>query len=144
MTPELIFRLSNSLALAGWILLVFFGRRRWVSGLITGVFIPATFAAVYIALLLYHFGGSEGSFNTLAGVAALFSDPWLLLAGWIHYLAFDLFVGSWQVRDAAANEISHWLIAPSLILTFLFGPAGLLLYLGMRATIRRRVFIAEG
>jgi hypothetical protein len=36
----------------------------------------------------------------LSAVAMLFSNPWLLLAGWTHYLAFDLFIGSWKLRDA--------------------------------------------
>jgi hypothetical protein len=62
----------------------------------------------------------------------LFQNKWLLLAGWIHYLAFDLFIGSWQVRDAAKQGISHWLVIPCLALTFMFGPIGLLLYFLLR------------
>jgi len=61
-----------------------------------------------------------------------------MLAGWVHYLAFDLFVGNWQVRDAQAHGIPHWAIAPSLILTFLFGPAGLLLYFAVRTLKSRK------
>ena len=52
--------------------------------------------------------------------------------GWVHYLAFDLFVGSWQVRDAQERGIPHLAVVPSLILTFLFGPVGLLLYFIIR------------
>jgi hypothetical protein len=65
-------------------------------------------------------------------VAALFENHWLLLAGWVHYLAFDLFIGSWEVRDAAKNGIAHWMVIPCLVLTFLFGPIGLLLYFLLR------------
>jgi len=50
----------------------------------------------------------------------------LLLAGWVHYLAFDLFIGSWEVEDAAANGIPHWLLLPCLFLTLMVGPVGLL------------------
>ena len=53
----------------------------------------------------------------------------LLLAGWVQYLAFDLFIGAWQVRDARTQGISHLLVIPCLLLTFLFGPAGLLHFL---------------
>jgi hypothetical protein len=63
----------------------------------------------------------------------LFSQPWLLLAGWIHYLAFDLFVGSWEVRDARDRGIPHLAVVPCLTLTFLFGTAGWLLYAMVRA-----------
>ena len=56
----------------------------------------------------------------------------MLLAGWTHYLAFDLFIGGWEVRDAQRRGIPHLLVVPALVLTFLFGPAGLLLYLAIR------------
>ena len=59
--------------------------------------VPAAFAALYTVLIAIHFAGSEGGFSSLPDVALLFSNPWLLLAGWIHYLAFDLLVGSWEV-----------------------------------------------
>jgi hypothetical protein len=64
----------------------------------------------------------------LHAVAQLFYNPWFLLAGWIHYLAFDLFVGCWQVRHAQQQGIPHWMVVPCLILTFLFGPMGWLMY----------------
>jgi len=132
MTPERLFSLANSTALLGWMILVFAGRRRWAAALVTGAILPALFAVLYSGLIVAHWGETQGGFSTLTGVAALFSNPWLLLAGWIHYLAFDLFIGSWQVRDAAANNIPHLAVIPCLILTFLLGPAGLFLYLALR------------
>ena len=139
MTPESVFKIANSLALLAWLLLIVLGRKRWVSGLVTAVLAPGVFALAYVAIFAAHSSESTGNFNTLAGVSALFSNPWLLLAGWIHYLAFDLFTGSWQVRDAARQGISHWLVIPCLILTFLLGPAGLLLYFVLRASLRRQL-----
>ena len=65
--------------------------------------------------------------------------PWLLLAGWIHYLAFDLFVGSWEVRDAQERGIPHLAVVPCLLLTFMFGPAGWFLYNLVRAKYGDRV-----
>jgi hypothetical protein len=93
---------------------------------------PVLLAVVYIVLIAAALPGSEGGFSSLAGVSALFDNPWLLLAGWTHYLAFDLFVGGWEVRDAQSRGIPHLLVVPALVLTFLFGPAGLLLYLAIR------------
>jgi hypothetical protein len=142
MTPDQIFRICNTVALMGWLILVLFGWKRWVSSVVTAVFLPLLFAVIYSALFLTHWGGSSGNFNSLTGVAALFANPWLLLAGWVHYLAFDLFVGSWQARDALAHRIPHLAVVPCLLLTFLFGPAGLLLYLALRFALRRRVEIS--
>ena len=75
---------------------------------------------------------SEGGFSSLAGVRALFDNPWALLAGWTHYLAFDLFIGGWEVRDAQQRGLPHLFVVPALVLTFLLGPAGLLFYLAIR------------
>lgn len=141
MTPEVLFGISNKVALLGWLLLIVAGRKRWASGLVTGVLIPLALALVYSLLIPLHWGESDGSFSTLAGVAALFSNRWLLLAGWVHYLAFDLFIGNWEVRDAMRNRISHWAVIPCLVLTFLFGPAGLLCYFLLRLAVRRKLDI---
>jgi hypothetical protein len=132
MSPEQIFRICNFVALAGWLLLIFAGRARWAAPLVTGVLLPLVFAVLYVSLLAANWGETSGGFSTLSAVAALFSNRWLLLAGWIHYLAFDLFIGSWQVRDARSNDIPHLAVIPCLILTFLFGPAGLLVYFVIR------------
>ncbi len=61
------------------------------------------------------------------GEARLFENPYLLLAGWVHFLAFDLLVGAWEVRDARRVGITHLLVVPCLLLTFMAGPVGLLL-----------------
>ena len=62
----------------------------------------------------------------------MFQDPWALLAGWVHYLCFDLAVGAWALRDAQRRGLPHLLLVPALVLTFLLGPVGLLLYAGLR------------
>jgi Domain of unknown function (DUF4281) len=132
MTAEDIFALANFVALAGWLVLIIAGRTRWAGALVTGTILPLLLTVLYCGLIVTHWKDAEGGFGTLAGVQALFSNQWILLAGWVHYLAFDLFIGSWQVRDSKEHDISHWLVVPSLILTFLFGPAGLLLYFMIR------------
>ena len=99
-------------------------------------------AAVYAALIVANWGG-PGGFSSLAGVAALFSNPWMLLAGWVHYLAFDLLVGTWEVLDARERGVPHFLVIPCLFLTFMFGPAGWLLYQGVRRVGAGRRHIAR-
>jgi hypothetical protein len=130
MTTDTLFRILNMATLAAWLPLVFFPRRRWANTIVP-IAMPALLGVVYIALLALSLPGSDGSFSSLAGVRALFVDPRGLLAGWTHYLAFDLFIGGWQVRDAQQRGIHHLLVVPALALTFLFGPAGLLLYLAI-------------
>jgi ABA4-like protein len=131
MTPERAFSILNTLALAGWLPLVLLPRKRWATSGVP-VAVPVALAVVYVVLVAWALPGSNGGFSSLGGVRTLFENPWALLAGWVHYLAFDLFIGGWEVRDAQHRGISHVLVVPVLVVTFLFGPAGLLLYLGIR------------
>jgi hypothetical protein len=140
MTPDQLFDIANSVALTAWLGLLFLPRVRVVTDVIAAVLIPCLFAAAYFVILMRFFdpGGFE-KFSTLAGLASLQGSPWLLLAGWLHYLAFDLFVGTWEVRTARREGIAHLAIVPSLLLTFMAGPAGLLLFVITRYLIRRRL-----
>jgi Domain of unknown function (DUF4281) len=137
MSPNQIFSIVNFLALGCWLLLAVLPGKKWVSAVAAGVAVPALFAAIYSVIIALTFSSAEGGFSSLSDVAALFRNPWLLLAGWIHYLAFDLLVGTWETRDARERGISHLLVLPCLVLTFLFGPAGWLLYLGVRSLYGR-------
>jgi len=143
MTPDKLFSICNPVALLGWLILIFAGQMRWAAAFVTGAIIPLLFGILYGSLIIAHWGETAGSFSTLTGVATLFGNKWLLLAGWIHYLAFDLFIGSWQVRDSAKNGIAHWWVIPCLLLTFLFGPIGLVLYFLVRIAKVRSLRLAS-
>lgn len=130
-SADTLFAIANPLPLPVWLLLVFVPRWKYTLPIVRLVLVPLL-AIAYAALVLTKFGGAEGDFNSLAGVQLLFSNPYTLLAGWIHYLAFDIFVGAWIVEDALAREVPWWARVVPLPLTLMFGPAGLLLYLVLR------------
>ena len=132
MSPEQMFGITNTIAMLGWLLLAVLPGRRWVTDVVTGKAIPMLFALLYVAIAATKFGSAEGGFSTLDGVASLFTNPWLLVAGWVHYLAFDLLIGTWEARDADERRIPHLVLLPCLFLTLMFGPAGWLLYIGVR------------
>lgn len=132
MTPHQIFSIANSAALVCWLLLIVLPAKGWVNRTLAGLVLPAAFAFVYAIIMAVHFSASDGGYSSLSDVALLFRNPWLLLAGWIHYLAFDLLVGSWEARDARRRSINHVLVVPCLLLTFLFGPLGWLVYMAIR------------
>ena len=139
MTADQVFSIANAVALCAWILLVVLPRQQWVYGILAPIAMPAFFALIYVAIIVTQWKGSAGGFSSLSAVGILFSQPWLLLAGWVHYLAFDLFVGSWEVRDARERGIPHLAVVPCLLLTFLFGPAGWLAYAALRLAYPSRV-----
>jgi hypothetical protein len=141
-TFELIFTIANPLAMLGWLGLVFFPGRKLVVDGISGIAIPVLLSLAYAGLIAAYFAGSDGGFSSIEAVRALFQSDALLVAGWLHYLAFDLFVGAWQVRTARAESIPHLMVVPCLVLTFLFGPVGFLLFLILRAAYARRATLA--
>ncbi len=128
MKAEQMFSIVNLMAMISWILLAVAPRWVLTRKIVLSGAIPILLSVAYLILIITFFGSSEGSFGSLAGVMKLFTYEWVVLAGWIHYLAFDLFVGVWEVKDAQAKGISHWLVIPCLFLTFMLGPIGFLLY----------------
>jgi hypothetical protein len=139
MTPEQLFSVDNVVTMVAWLLLILLPKARWTST-VAPILLPSLLAVVYVVLLAVALPWGEGGFSSLAAVKTLFANPWALLAGWVHYLAFDLFIGGWEVRDAQSRGIPHLLIVPALLLTFLFGPAGLILYLATCAGRRRGIY----
>lgn len=127
MNAETIFSIANTTALLSWILLAVAPRWTWTKRIVRAA-IPLLLSAAYLVLSVLFFGHAEGGFGTLDDVMKLFTNKNVALAGWIHYLAFDLFVGSWEVKDSQERGISHWFVVPCLLLTFLLGPIGFLLY----------------
>jgi hypothetical protein len=127
-----VFSACNLVALVGWTLLLTVPRHRLAMTTAATV-IPPTLAAIYLTLFALHARESSGGFSSLAAVAQLFANHWLLLAGWVLYLAFDLFIGAWETRDAMARRVPRLLLAPCLVITFMPGPIGLLRYHIVRA-----------
>lgn len=139
--PAAAFSIAGLLAMAGWLGLIvalFVKPARPIAWTAAQLVIPGLIAVGYVLLIL---GGREafaagGGFGSIDEVRILFLNDHALAAGWLHYLAFDLFVGAWISRDAAARGVPALLVLPCLPLTLMFGPAGLLLYLALRAPFR--------
>ena len=93
MTAETLFSLASAAVLPGWALLVLVPRWKWTARLVGPVLIPALLSLLYLYLLAARWAILAGGFGSLAAVRRLFDDPAVLLAGWVHYLAFDLFIG---------------------------------------------------
>jgi ABA4-like protein len=132
MSPDVVFSTVNTTALLTWIVMILTPARARVSNLMVST-VTVAFAITYTAIVAATWWGSSGGFSSLAAVGSLFANRWMLLAGWIHYLGFDLLVGRWELRDARTRGIPHLAVVPSLFATFMFGPAGWLSYIALRA-----------
>ncbi len=131
MTASDAFSIANLAAFLAWIFLL--GPARWMPRWFerVRVVVPAGFALGYVGVMVFALAGTPvegGGFGSLEEVAALFRNEWVLVAGWLHYLAFDFFVGCWVLAGAREQGIPHWLTVPVLLMTFMLGPAGYLAY----------------
>ncbi|MEM6899860.1 MAG: ABA4-like family protein [Pseudomonadota bacterium] len=130
LTDDMLFTLSSRLAMVGWLLLAFLPHRGRFLYRLTGLGIPCILAMLYGALMAASFATAEGGgYGSLAQVKELFSEDRILLAGWIHYLAFDLAVGTWIAKRATEVGLSRIVQVPILFMTLMFGPVGFLLFI---------------
>jgi hypothetical protein len=143
-TLEAIFMICNYGVIPAWLLLAFAPSWSGTQRIVHQIWIPVLLGAVYLMVFAASPGAPEGGgFGTLNGVMTLFTSPHMALVGWVHYLAFDLFIGAWQVRDARRRSIHHGFVIPCLFLTLMAGPIGLLAYLVLRLALRRQVDLEE-
>mgnify|MGYP001077027512 CR=1 FL=1 len=127
MTTSDVFELVNSIVLPAWLVLIFFPTKAWKNPVVYSF--AAALAVVYLLYVIRGLGEMDmQAFMTLDGIKAMFSSDEAVLAGWIHYLVFDLLVGCWILNNSQKHNISHFLIIPCLLLCFMLGPVGFLLY----------------
>ena len=130
MTASGLFQVFNLVTLAGWAILAtgVVLKRQWLRDSLAGTCIPVALSAAYAVLISFFFIGASGGFDSLESVQLLFTAPWVALAGWVHYLAFDLFMGARIARELEGQGLPRWPLVALLPLTFLFGPAGFLAF----------------
>lgn len=131
MTADALFDLSGPVALLGWVLLALSPLFPRFAQIIAGIVIPVVLSLLYSAIMLVNWSQADGGFDTLGNVMLLFDNPMIALGGWVHFLAFDLLIGAWEVRTARREGISHLLVLPCLALTLYFGPIGFVAFLGI-------------
>jgi hypothetical protein len=131
----LLFKLSNLLVMPFWALIILLPRWRWTARIMRSPFVSAAPALLYAALVLPRLGTIWPAIArpTMGGVATLLGSPEGATIAWVHFLAFDLFVGRWIYLDSQERRHSPLLTAPVLFLTLMLGPFGFLIYLVLRA-----------
>lgn len=134
MTPSTVFQLVGLLAMPMWVLLIFLPKWKVTRFLIDYKVIPIILSIIYaIYITIALIDGGMMDFGSLKSVMQLFTVENAVLAGWIHYLAFDLLVGMWIVNQNQNLKIHPIIIAPCLLGTFMFGPVGFLIFMMIRS-----------
>jgi hypothetical protein len=127
------FGIAGQIAMVGWFILIFMPRRIKPLFFVAEYLLPFLLGLLYAGLALTSYFTAKGGYGSLDSVRLLFDNEAMLLAGWIHYLAFDLFIGAWIARQADALSLSRLIQAPILFATFMFGPVGLILFFVIKA-----------
>ncbi|MEL6305201.1 MAG: ABA4-like family protein [Bacteroidota bacterium] len=130
MSTAEVFSISNLIVLPMWLLMLALPKWKVTRFLIDTKIVPVLLSliyAFYIGISLYV--GGTMDFGSLASVMDLFTKENAVLAGWVHYLAFDLLVGMWMLDQNRNLSIHQLLMVPCLLGTFMFGPVGFLLFI---------------
>jgi hypothetical protein len=111
-------------------LVLFFPRQKISENLISYPWVPLGISFFYSYFIVVSGGLVEADFSSLEGIVSLFKNttPESAAAGWLHYLAFDFWVGTWIIRHSRKNEITHLAIILPLLCTFMLGPVGIMIY----------------
>src|SRR5262250_2560999 len=135
-----LFRVSSLLVLPFWGLIILLPRWRWTQRIMRSPWVSAAPALLYAALVLPRVGTIWPAVTkpTLPGMAALLGSPEGATIAWVHFLAFDLFIGRWIYLDSRERRLSALLMAPILFFTLMLGPLGFLTYLVVRAVAMTR------
>ena len=130
MAYETIFNIYNIGILIFWSLLLFFPKSKTTQKITNYPWIPLVIAFGYIFFLSTSEGAFSADFSSLSGLTEMFqnANPRGVAAGWLHYLAFDFWVGTWIIRHSQKNQIKHSYIILPLLFTFMLGPVGILVY----------------
>ena len=127
---ETIFNLFNSGVLIFWLLLLFFPKKAFTQKMIDYPWVPLGVAMGYVFFLSTTSGTFSADFTSLEGLTAMFqnANPRGVAAGWLHYLAFDFWVGCWMLKNSQQKQVKHpWMLLP-LLCTFMLGPVGIIIY----------------
>jgi hypothetical protein len=136
---DTIFQISNLLTMPFWLLMILLPHWRWTQRIMASLWTVVPAALLYAILVVPNVFGLLGELAnpTLASIATLLGTPAGATIGWVHFLAFDLFVGRWAYLDSRTHGFSAWLVSPILFFVLMLGPLGFLLYIALRAALLR-------
>jgi hypothetical protein len=144
-TTEMFYLCVNIGVLPFWILIIFFPQSHLCKYLATSIFPIFLLSAAYIFILYKAYLGSFDFANNfslylgLSSVSELFRDDYYLLMFWTHFVAINLFIGGWILKDAQKLYVNRILLAFPLILTYLIGPIGIFIYWIIRIFYAKRL-----
>ena len=148
-TIETLYMWVNLGVLPFWFILIIFPQSHLSRIFVTSIFPFFILSGVYIFILYksyltgYDFDGNFTLYFGLNELSRLFEDHLYIMIFWTHFIAMNLFIGGWIVKDSQKFSINKVLLAIPLIVTYLTGPIGLFLYWIIRIFYAKRISLYE-
>ena len=148
-TIDVIYLCLNIGVIPFWIILLFFPQSKISGFFVSSIFPYFLFGAIYVYLLYYVFIQDYdflNNFNLYLGIdelSDLFSNSSYLILFWVHFLAINLFCGSWIVKDSQKLNISKIIVFFPLLFTYFIGPVGIFIYWIIRIFFAKRVSLYD-
>ena len=148
-TIETLYMWINLGVLPFWFILIVFPQSHLSRIFVTSIFPIFILSSVYIFILYksyligYDFDGNFTLYLGLNELSRLFEDHLYIMIFWTHFIAINLFIGGWIVKDSQKFSINKVLMSLPLILTYLIGPLGLFLYWIIRIFYAKRISLYE-
>ena len=134
---ELLFAAASLFVLPFWLLMIGLPGWQFTRKAMESAWVVTPLLGLYAVLLAFQLPALERLVTdpTLPGLAQVLGGEGAALVAWVHFLAFDLFVGRWEFLDGLERGYHPLMMAPVLWATLLVGPLGLLLYLVLRTAV---------
>ena len=148
-TIETLYMWINLGVLPFWFILIVFPQSHLSRIFVTSIFPFLILSGVYNFVLYksyligYDFDGNFSLYLGLSELSRLFEDHLYIMIFWTHFIAINLFIGGWIVKDSQKFSINKVLMAVPLIVTYLIGPIGLFLYWIIRIFYAKRISLYE-
>jgi len=142
---EMIYLWLNIGVIPFWFILMFFPQSKVCGFLTTSIFPILILSSIYIYLFYYFFNSGYDfleNFNLYLGLydlSNLFENEGFLILFWVHFLAINLFCGSWIVKDSQKFYVSKYIVLAPLIITYFAGPIGIFVYWVIRIFYAKRI-----
>ena len=133
-TIEILYFWVNLGVLPFWLILIFFPSSNINKFFVTSILPILLLSGTYIFVLYksylnsYDFISNFELYLSISNLSNLFSNNLFLILFWIHFVSINLFIGGWMVRDSQKLLINKILVSFPLIITYLIGPLGVLIY----------------
>ena len=144
-TLEAIYLWINFGILPFWLMLIIIPNSKFTTFFVNSVILPLILSTAYIYVVYQAILLEEAILDifkislSLENLYTIFATESFLLIFWLHFLALNLFLGSWISRDGIKHNMSRSLVFLPLVLVYFTGPLGLVLYWVIRVFYAKRL-----